>query len=323
MGPRAVAAETGAKARPFLKWAGGKGQLLKSLSAYFPKALSDGSVADYYEPFLGGGAMFFHVMQAYPVRNAWLMDANEELVLLYKVVQKDVEPLVAHLLQMERDFLKLDQGKRQQRYLRVRAALNKARPGMDFNKYSAAWIERASQLVFLNKTCYNGLFRVNRGGGFNTPFGRYVRPAIANAANLRAASALLARARIRRGDFGDLGAMDARPAGLLKTGSFVYYDPPYRPLSRTANFTSYSRFAFGDTEQERLARMFRALDRRGVYQMLSNSDPKNTDPADDFFETRYAAYRETFWRVPASRAINSDAKRRGRINEIVITNYLP
>lgn len=312
------------KARPFLKWAGGKGQLLPALSGYFPKALADGSISEYYEPFLGGGALFFHVMQSFPLRNAFLMDANEEIVLLYKVVQRDVGALVGRLEQMERDYRKLAPEKRQDRFLKVRAALNRARTGIDFRRYSnEAWVERAAQLLFLNKTCYNGLFRVNREGGFNTPFGRYANPTIADGENLRAASALLARARIRLGDFGDLGALDARPGGLIKAGSFIYYDPPYRPISRTSSFTAYSRLAFGDAEQERLARMFRALDRKGVYQMLSNSDPKNSDPSDEFFETAYSRYRDTFWRVPAARSINSVGKGRGRINEIVITNYRP
>lgn len=306
-------------AKPFLKWAGGKGQLLKSLSGYFPKALADGSVQHYYEPFLGGGAMFFHVMQAYPIKSAFLMDKNEELVLLYSVVRRDAEKLIGRLAQMERDYLKLDAEKRQSRYLKVREALNKARPAMEWKKYSDAWIERAGQLIFLNKTCYNGLFRVNREGGFNTPYGRYARPTIADAENLRAASALLQKATIRLGDFGDLAAKPGHP----KPGSFIYYDPPYRPLSATASFTAYSRHAFGDPEQQRLARMFRDLDRKGVWQMLSNSDPKNTDPSDEFFETAYAGYGDRFWRVPASRAINSNAKGRGRINEIVITNYKP
>jgi DNA adenine methylase len=304
-------------ARPILKWAGGKGQLLDRLSAYFPKALSDGTIQNYFEPFLGGGAMFFHVMQNYPLRSAFLMDANEELVLLYNAVKRDVEPLIAQLRQMERDYLKLNEERRKARFLRVREAFNKARPGMDFRKYSTAWVERAGQILFLNKTCYNGLFRVNREGGFNVPFGKYARPAILDAENLRAASALLAKAQLRLGDFGDLG----KKASLVKPGSFIYYDPPYRPLSRTASFTSYSRFAFGDGEQERLASMFKALDKRGIYQMLSNSDPKNADPKDDFFEERYDGYRDTFYRIPASRSINSDPARRGRINEIVITNY--
>ncbi len=309
-------------ARPILKWAGGKGQLLECLSAYFPKALSDGTVKNYFEPFLGGGAMFFHVMQNYPLKSAFLMDANEELIVLYTAVQRDVEPLLAALTQMEKDYLKLGEAKRKERYLRTREALNGARAGMDFRKYSTAWVERASQIIFLNKTCYNGLFRVNREGGFNVPFGKYVRPTIADAGNLRQASALLAKARIRHGDFGDLARLDAsRAAGLIKPGAFIYYDPPYRPLSATASFTSYSRLAFGDDEQKRLSRMFQALDRKGVFQMLSNSDPKNSDPKDDFFEEAYAGYRDTFYRVPAARSINSNPARRGRINEIVITNY--
>src|SRR6187402_2071111 len=202
-------------ARPILKWAGGKGQLLERLSAFFPKALSDGTVKDYYEPFLGGGAMFFHVMQRYPLKSAWLMDANEELIVLYKSVQRDAEPLIGMLAQMERDYLKLPEARRKERYLKVRASLNAARAGMDFRKYSAAWIERASQIIFLNKTCYNGLFRVNRDGGFNVPFGRYARPTIADAANLREASALLAKARIRHGDYGDLARLDSRASGPM------------------------------------------------------------------------------------------------------------
>lgn len=304
-------------ARPFLKWAGGKGQLLESLSGYFPKALADGSVQNYFEPFLGGGAMFFHVMQNYPVKSALLMDANEELVVAYSVVQKDVAALMVLLGQMERDYLKLSEARRRERYLKVRDILNRQRAGMDFRKYSEAWIERTAQLLFLNKTCYNGLFRVNRSGGFNVPFGKYARPTILDAANLAKTSAVLAKAEIRLGDFGDLQRLESK----VKSGSFIYYDPPYRPLSRTASFTAYSKGAFGDEEQKRLAGMFRDLDRRGVYQMLSNSDPKNTDPKDDFFEDAYRKYQDTFYRVPASRSINSNASRRGRINEIVITNY--
>ncbi len=303
--------------RPFLKWAGGKGQLLDKLSGYFPKALRDGSVRNYFEPFLGGGAMFFHVMQKFPIDSAYLMDANEELVLLYKTVRRATEPLISVLEQMERDYLKLGEAKRKARYLRVREELNSARPGMDFRKYSQAWVERASQILFLNKTCYNGLFRVNRAGGFNVPFGKYVRPTIVDAENLRGAAKLLAKATIRWGDFGYLGRTDAP----FKTGSFIYYDPPYRPISSTSSFTSYSKLPFGDAEQARLAAMFTALHRQGIYQMLSNSDPKNSDPKDDFFENLYSSYRSTIYRVPASRSINSKAAHRGRINEIVITNY--
>ena len=306
-----------ALARPFLKWAGGKGKLLERFSDYFPKALADGSIHSYFEPFLGGGAVFFHVMQKYPVKKAYLRDANPELVLSYQVVQKDVEALIVQLGQMERLYLKLPESGRLKRFLKVRSDLNRALAGMDFQKYSSAWVERCAQILFLNKTCYNGLFRVNSKGWFNVPFGRYVNPAILNQETLRKASTLLAKAEIRQGDFGELLKEQAR----IKTGSFIYYDPPYRPISATASFTAYSKGAFGDAEQKRLAQMFHALDRRGVYQMLSNSDPKNTDPTDDFFEDIYSDYQDRFFRVSASRNINAKGSSRGPINEIVITSY--
>ncbi|HLP41116.1 MAG TPA: Dam family site-specific DNA-(adenine-N6)-methyltransferase [Fibrobacteria bacterium] len=320
--PTAAASPQAAPARPFLKWAGGKGQLLESLSALFPPALTDGSVHTYAEPFLGGGAMFFHVLQTYPIRSAHLLDANEELVVAYSVVQRDVETLIAELKRMGSAFLKLDMEARKERYLKVRDSFNREKALVDFQKYSASsWVKRAAQILFLNRTCYNGLFRVNRAGGFNVPFGSYANPAILDADNLRAASGLLGRASVHLslGDFGDLESR----AGLLKSGTFVYYDPPYLPISPTASFTAYSRTAFGEDEQRRLAALFHSLDRPGVYQMLSNSDPKNVDPLNHFFEDLYAPYRDTLFRVPASRAINSDPARRGLINEIVITNYRP
>jgi DNA adenine methylase len=307
--------------RPFLKWAGGKGQLLERLEAHFPEALRDGSIRAYAEPFLGGGAMFFHVMRRFPsLETAYLADANEELVLAYTAVQRDVEALIAGLERMSAAYLRLDEAGRAERYLKVREAFNREKPSVDFRKYSASsWVKRAAQILFLNRTCYNGLFRVNRGGGFNVPFGKYANPRIVDPANLRACAETLGRSsvRIQLADFGDLAAK----ADPLKEKTFIYYDPPYLPLSRTASFTAYSKGAFGEPEQKRLAAMFRTLDRPGVYQMLSNSDPKNEDPENDFFEDLYRPYRKNFHRVPASRAINSNPDRRGRINELVITNY--
>jgi DNA adenine methylase len=303
--------------RPFLKWAGGKGQLLERLAIHFPKALANGTIHTYYEPFLGGGAVFFHVMQNYPIKFAHLMDANPELVLTYSVVQNGVDALIKHLGQMERDYLKLSEIKRRERFLKVRASFNREHSRTDFKEYSTTWVERAAQIIFLNKTCYNGLFRVNRDGGFNVPFGSYTKPTILDETNLRKASSLLEKAQIRLADFSELKSIQAK----IKSGSFIYYDPPYRPLTSTSSFTAYSRSSFGDAEQMRLAEIFAGLDRKGIYQMLSNSDPKNSDPEDDFFEQIYPHYRNTFYRVPASRSINSNPLRRGRINEIVITNY--
>ncbi len=305
------------KAKPFLKWVGGKGQLLDRLSQLFPAALAQGKINAYHEPFLGGGAMFFHVMQNYPVKKAFLRDVNPELVLAYQVVQRDVGRLVERLGRMERDYLKLDETRRKVHYLKVREAFNTQLAGMDFKKYSDAWVARAAQILFLNKTCYNGLFRVNQRGGFNVPVGRYARPSILDEENLVAASSVLAKAEIRLGDFAEAPGLDKR----VSAGSFIYFDPPYRPISQTARFTAYSAMQFGDDAQARLAELFHALDRPGVYQMLSNSDPKNTDPSDEFFEKLYAKYGSLIRRIPATRSINSDATRRGPINEIVITNY--
>ncbi len=304
-------------ARPFLKWAGGKGQLLDRFAQYFPKALADGSIDNYIEPFLGGGAVFFHVMQNFPVKSAYLMDVNPELVLAYQVVRQDVEKLIIQMGQMEKAYLRLGESARKVRFLKVRSDFNQALPSMDFKKYTTTWVERTAQILFLNKTCFNGLFRVNSKGVFNVPFGSYIKPTILNADNLRKASFLLAKADIRQGDFRELLTKKT----TIKTKSFIYYDPPYRPLSATASFTSYSQGGFGDSDQKQLAQMFQALDRRGVYQMLSNSDPKNTDPQDNFFEEQYSKYLDRMFRIPASRSINANAASRGRINEIVITSY--
>jgi DNA adenine methylase len=304
-------------ARPILKWAGGKGQLLERFSPYFPKALADGKIHTYIEPFMGGGAVFFYVIQNFPIQFAFLRDANPELVLLYQVVQREPEKLISLLGQMERGYLKLDEEGRKERFLKVRGEFNHGLTSLNLQTFSVRWIERAAQTIFLNKTCYNGLFRVNSRGIFNVPFGRYAKPRILDAENLTQASRLLAKADISLGDFGEI----QKKANKIKPGVFIYYDPPYRPISRTASFTAYSREAFGDEEQKRLAKLFGDLNRPGVYQMLSNSDPKNTDPTDNFFEEQYSDFLNRFFRIPASRSINSKGSGRGLINELIICNY--
>lgn len=306
------------EARPFLKWAGGKGQLLPQFAKLFPQALLDGTIRHFYEPFLGGGAVFFFVMQNYPLKSATLLDANPELVLAYQAVQNDLTPLIKILAQMERSYHKLTEDKRREEFLKVRSEFNRQKVTAISSINKADKVERAAQLLFLNKTCFNGLFRVNQHGIFNVPFGSYVNPSILNVENLTAASKILSQAEIRLGDFGDL----IRRGLKVKKNSFVYYDPPYRPLTSTANFNAYSKKSFDDLEQKRLAAMFKTLDQQpGIFQMLSNSDPKNIDPQDDFFESIYPDYLDRMVRVPASRQINSNAQKRGKINEIVITNY--
>ncbi len=300
------------EAKPFIKWAGGKGQLLNEIDARLPQALKDGAIDRYVEPFVGGGALFFHVVQNYPVRRAYLSDVNPEVVLLYRTVQREVEELIARLRDVEARYLPMATGERKAFYYDVRTQFNAALPSFDFDHYSEAWIERSAHFIFMNKTCFNGLFRVNSKGEFNVPIGRYKRPTICDETTLRAASALLQEAEIHRGDF------EACTSGVDER-SFVYFDPPYRPISATASFKSYAKGGFDDAEQLRLARFFRRLDERDALLMLSNSDPHNEDPEDDFFEQAYAGFR--IERIQARRTINSKAGKRGEISELLILNY--
>jgi DNA adenine methylase len=207
----------------------------------------------------------------------------------------------------------LDAAEREEYFYARRSHYNTQRATIDFAAFSPAWVERAADLIFLNKTCYNGLFRVNSSGHFNVPFGRYVRPEICDADNLLAVSALLQRATLHMGGFESC-------FDLVDEHTFVYFDPPYRPISATSSFNSYAADRFGDAEQRRLAAFFRRLHtEKGARLMLSNSDPKNIDPHDDFFDDLYAGF--TVRRLSASRMINSVVEGRGKITEILVTNY--
>src|SRR3989339_231514 len=299
-------------AKPFLKWAGGKSQLLPKFQELYPEQLKEKKIKFYYEPFLGSGAVFFDIAQKFNIESAYLYDINEELILTYKVIQKDVYNLIDFLHRYAKAYLKLDKKKRQEYFYEQRTNYNLQRFNVDFNKYSEAWIPRASQLIFLNKTCFNGLFRVNSKGEFNSPAGDYDNPKICDEQNLIAVSKVLEIAEIKRANFTEI-------INDLKSKSFVYFDPPYRPISKTASFTSYSKFDFTDTQQLNLAKTFIQLDKKGSKVMLSNSDPRNINPQDNFFDDMYKNYN--IFRVPARRMINSNASKRGETNEIVVTNY--
>jgi len=299
-------------AKPFLKWAGGKGQLIEKFQALYPKQLKQKKIKNFFEPFLGSGAVFFDIAQNYGIDTACLYDINEELILTYRVIQQDVSKLLDFLYRYQRNYLKLDGKKRTEFFYEQRVNYNLQRFNIDYNNYSEQWFPRAAQLIFLNRTCYNGLYRVNSKGEFNSPAGDYVNPTICDEENLLAVHRVLQIAEIKRADFRQVVAD-------LKTKSFVYFDPPYRPISNTANFKSYSRQPFADPEQIQLAKLFKQLDKLGAQVMLSNSDPRNNNPADDFFDTLYRGY--TITRIPAKRMINSNPKKRGAINEIVVTNY--
>ena len=298
--------------KPFLKWAGGKGQLLEQIDKFLTQELRNGSIKRYIEPFVGGGAVFFYIAQLYKIDNFFISDINEELVLAYKTIQKDVESLIRMLFDIQDKYLSLDEEKRKEYYYHNRLQFNFRRNKINFQIYGQEWIERTAQLIFLNRTCFNGLFRVNSKGHFNVPMGRSKKPTICDPKNLRAISNILQKTHIHCGDFTECEEW-------VDSHTFVYFDPPYRPISMTANFTSYSKHNFDDLEQLRLRDFFCKLDKKGAKLILSNSDPKNENLADYFFDVAYEGYQ--IKKVKASRNINSDAQKRGQINELLIMNY--
>jgi DNA adenine methylase len=263
--------------RPFLKWAGGKGQLLGRLRARVPK-----TYGRYFEPFLGGGALFFALRPTHGI----LSDVNREIIDCYTAVRDDVSGLVAALR---------DHRYESKHYYAVR----------DADPAKLMLIERAARTIFLNKTGFNGLYRVNRAGKFNVPFGRYAKPAICDEANLRACSAALANVELMAADFESV-------AVRAEAGDFVYFDPPYVPLSRTAAFTAYAPGGFDLVAQSRLATFFGKLAQRGVAVLLSNSDVPE-------IRKLYARYRIDC--IEATRVINCKATRRGPVRELLVRHF--
>jgi DNA adenine methylase len=285
LSPATTTTANPARAKPFLKWAGGKTQLLPAFRSFYPPPES---IKGYHEPFLGSGAVFFHVKHTLSPRRIVLSDSNTELVETFKVVRDQVREVIRELQRHARLH-------DEKHYYRVRDQL-------PLELFPAA---RAARLIYLNRTCFNGLYRVNSKGRFNVPMGRYANPTIADVDNLVAVSRCLARTQLRSGHFREV--LDrARP------GELVYFDPPYVPLSATASFTGYTAADFGPSDQEELAEVYRALDARGCKVMLSNSD---TPVA----RRLYAGYR--LHRVDARRAINSKGEKRGPVGELVVLNY--
>ena len=299
-------------ARPFLKWAGGKTQLLNEFSKRLPGELKKGKITKYVEPFIGGGAFYFYLNQRFSFEKCYICDINEELILSYQVIKRTSKKLMAELDSLQSEYLSKDDALRETFYYEVRDAFNQKLPEINFKKFSSDWIERTAQIIFLNRTCYNGLFRVNRKGEFNVPFGRYKNPEILNEDNLKDVATLLKTTQILLGDF-------TQCRKYVDEQTFVYFDPPYRPLNETSSFTSYSKGGFYDADQMRLFEFFKELDEKGAKVMLSNSDPKNENPDDSFFDDLFSDY--FIERVPAKRMINCNGARRGDISELIITNY--
>lgn len=299
--------------RPFLKWAGGKTQLLPELATRLPKTLlKDKNIDTYIEPFVGGGSLFFYLKRNFIIKQSFLSDINKELILSYKVVQKDPEILIKKLFKYEKIYLKKSETERKKFYYKVRTHYNKQIEQFNYNVYNEQWIERAAQLIFLNKTCFNGLFRQNRKGEFNVPFGRYKNPTICDESNLSEVNKALKNTKILCADFSSVDK-------YIKKNSLVYFDPPYRPINKTSRFTNYSKEGFTDEDQIRLANFFKAQDKKGSFLMLSNSDPKNENAEDEFFDSLYEGF--VIERVMAKRAINSVSSKRGQIKELIIRNY--
>lgn len=272
--------------RPILKWAGGKARLLPAILPLLPERIET-----YYEPFVGGAAVFFALASERRFRRAVLSDLNAELVDVYRGIKKDVEAVV-RLLEQYRKKHDADL------YYRTR----------ELQPQQLDLVERAARLIYLNKTGYNGLYRVNRAGQFNVPFGSYANPAICDAERLRATAVAL-RARGVKLEVCDFASVTER----AQPGDAVYFDPPYAPRSTTANFTSYHSQAFGKAEHERLAATLEALTERGVRTVLSNSDTR-------FTRQLYDRRRYGVQKVLVARPINSKSSARGRVGELLIDN---
>lgn len=289
-------------ARPFVKWAGGKTQLLGEIQKSLPADIASRHRV-YIEPFVGGGAVLFWILQAYPnIERAVIGDINKELVGAYRAIKEQPEELIALLARIQSEYLALDADGRADYFLRQRAL---------FNAKKTDLLETTALFIFLNKTCYNGLYRVNSKGGFNVPHGRYANPRILDAENLRAVSAVLQRVDILDGDFEQI----AQRAGT--NGASLYYlDPPYKPLTASASFTSYAAGGFDDAAQIRLRDFCRRIDAEGAEFVASNSDPQGAEKM--FFDRLYQGF--LIRRVHATRAVNSNPNGRGSVSEIIISN---
>ena len=305
--------------QPFLKWAGGKRQLLREIEERLPPGIRTGEIDRYIEPMIGGGALFFHLIQRYPIREVYLSDYNWDLYIAYRVISSRLPALLRELQTLADEYLPLTHEERTPMFYRVRDEYNEERDELMFTKKGTprkrmceAWVRRTAQTIFLNRTCFNGLYRVNSKGNFNVPHGRYDNPSIRDERNLRVVSRSLKGVTI------DCGSYETCERHV-NSRTFVYFDPPYRPLSETSSFVAYSKGDFNDEDQRELAGFFRMLDERGAQLLLSNSDPKNTVPEDDFFDDLYRGFN--IQRVEAIRAINSNPDRRGAVTELMIRNY--
>ena len=292
--------------KPFIKWVGGKGQLLPEINKLYPIELGK-TINKYAEIFIGGGAVLFDILSKYKLDEVYISDKNLELINAYKSIRDNIDILIKSLKEMEEEYISLDDENRKIYYYEKRQKYNKLKINIEENN-----IEKASLFIFLNKTCFNGLYRVNKKGEFNVPMGAYKNPKICDKKNLKNVSKALKNVKIIYADYRE-------SESFIDEKTFVYIDPPYRPLNTSSSFTSYTENDFSDKEQIELAEYIDLLNKKGAKIVISNSDPKNNNIDDNFFDELYKNYNIN--RVKATRMLNSNASLRGAINELLITNY--
>lgn len=273
------------KTKPFLKWAGGKRQLLDQYKKFFPKDYNK-----YYEPMIGGGAVFFDLNP----EKAVISDVNEDLIKTYRVIRDEVNDLIKILKEFKNQH-------DEKFYYQKRGEFNLIKKGNNTDHD----LDLAARFIYLNRTCFNGLYRVNPKGEFNVPMGKYKNPTICNEELLKIVSKKLKKAKIKYGDF------ESAVEGADKD-DFVYFDPPYDPVSKTSNFTEYTNGGFGDQDQKRLAKIFKSLSKKNVKVALSNSDT-------EFIRNLYDEFK--IKEVETARSINCKSKERGKVNEVLIVNF--
>ena len=290
-------------AKPFVKWVGGKSQLLNEIRRKYPQ-----NIEKYCEPFVGGGAVLFDILQTFQPSEVLINDINKELINTYSQVKNNCEELILQLNELQETYKKLSQEERKILFYEKRNRYNEIK----INDNEIEDLEKAALFIFLNKTCFNGLYRVNSKGFFNVPFNNAKNPLICDEDNLRSCSYLLQNVTLKVGDYKECES-------FIDEKTFVYIDPPYRPLTQTSAFTSYSENQFSDKEQIELADFIEKLSTNGATVVASNSDPKNSDENDNFFDELYADFE--IERVFASRMVNSKGNGRGVIKELLIANF--
>lgn len=293
--------------KPFVKWAGGKSQLLPDIRKKYPSELGK-TITKYCEPFVGGGAVLFDVLSNYAIEDVFVNDINEELINSYIQIKSHLQDLIVALTFLQENFWPLNTYQRKEYYYEKREYFNYLKANND----DAVNIEKAALFIFLNKTCFNGLFRVNKRGFFNVPMGAYKKPLICDINNLTTINYFLKNVTINCGDYRNCFK-------FIDKNTFVYIDPPYRPLTQTASFTSYAESSFDDKEQKELGAFVDSITEKEASVIVSNSDPKNSKEEDAFFDDLYSKYNIT--RITAKRMINCNGASRGNVSELLISNF--